>query len=146
MEVLGRKYLTGFLVEESYGGRLQWCGKRHYIQRIKTEVIKIEWIPAEVYGSGTSSLSAQDRTKVELFEIMCLRSIYTIRRVDRERNSVIRESWVYWKNWEERVEMARACGKNGKGKIGQEKKGGWSERFTGEERVNRVETSFCFSF
>ena len=35
--------------------------------------------------------SAQERIKIEVFEMMCLESICGIRRVDRVRNSLIRE-------------------------------------------------------
>ena len=54
--------------------------------------------------------------------MMCLGNICGMRRVDRARNSLIGERRMCVecteKNWEERVKMVRACGKNGGGKIG----------------------------
>ena len=44
-----------------------------------------------VYGSETWSLSAQERIKMEVLEMMCLRNICGIRRLDRGRNAIIRE-------------------------------------------------------
>ena len=44
-----------------------------------------------VYGSETWSLSAQERRKIELFEMTCLKNICGIRREDRVRNAIIRE-------------------------------------------------------
>ena len=44
-----------------------------------------------VYGSETSSLSAQERRKIGVFTRMCLRNICGIRRVDRVRSLQIRE-------------------------------------------------------
>ena len=44
-----------------------------------------------VYGSETWSLSTRERRKIEVFEMMCLRMICGIRRVDRVRNPLIRE-------------------------------------------------------
>ena len=37
------------------------------------------------------SLSAQERRKTEVFEMMCLRNICGIRRVGRVRNAIMRE-------------------------------------------------------
>ena len=36
-------------------------------------------------------MNAQERSKIEVFEMMCLRKICGIRRVDRARNAIIRE-------------------------------------------------------
>ena len=51
-------------------------------------------IPTVVYGSETRSLSAQERRKIEVFEVMCLRNICDVIRVDSVRSSIIREVWV----------------------------------------------------
>ena len=48
-------------------------------------------IPTVVYGSEIWSLSAQERRKIEVFEMVCLRNICGIRRVDRVRDAIIRE-------------------------------------------------------
>ena len=48
-------------------------------------------ISTVVYGSEAWSLSAQERRKIEAFEMMCLRNICGIRRVDSVRNEIIRE-------------------------------------------------------
>ena len=44
-----------------------------------------------VYGSEILSLCAQERRKIEVFKMMCLRNICGIRRINRVRNSLIRE-------------------------------------------------------
>ena len=71
------------------GEKLQEVDKFYYleVQRSKTGVVT----PTVVYGSETWSYGAQERRKIEVFEMMCLRNICGIRRVDRVRNSIIRE-------------------------------------------------------
>ena len=56
-------------------------------QRSKTSTV--------IYGSETLSLRAQDRRKIGVFEIMCLRNICGIIRVDIVRNAIVRELWKY---------------------------------------------------
>ena len=48
-------------------------------------------IPAVVYGSETCLSSAQERRKIEVFEMMCWRNICGLRRVDRVKIAIIRE-------------------------------------------------------
>ena len=48
-------------------------------------------IPTVVHDSETWLLSTQEKRKIEVFEVMCLRNICGIRRVDRVRNTLIRE-------------------------------------------------------
>ena len=48
-------------------------------------------IQTVAYGSETWPLSAQEKKKIKLFEMMCLRNICGIRRVDRVRDAIIRE-------------------------------------------------------
>ena len=43
-----------------------------------------------VYGSETWSLRAQESRKIEGFEMMCLRNICDIRRVNKVRNTIIK--------------------------------------------------------
>ena len=45
-------------------------------------------IPTLVYGSVMWSLGVQERRKIEVFEMMCLRNICGIKRVDRVRNAI----------------------------------------------------------
>ena len=59
---------------------------------IKRELFEMVVIPTVVYGSETWSLSAQEKRNIEEFEMMCLRHICGIRRVDRVRNASIREN------------------------------------------------------
>ena len=56
--------------------------------------------------------------KIEMFEMMCLGSTCGIRRVDRIRNSLIRERWRCELSVEKCVEMVMSCGKGGGVKIG----------------------------
>ena len=60
--------------------------REHDTQRSKTGVIGKSSDTGDVV-----ILSAQERRKIEVFEIMCLRNVCGIRRVDRIRNSLIRE-------------------------------------------------------
>ena len=48
-------------------------------------------IPTVAYSSETWSINAQERRKTEVFEMMCLRKMCDIRRMDRVRNSLIRK-------------------------------------------------------
>ena len=41
-----------------------------------------------VHGSERRSLNAEERRKIEVFEMMCLGNICGIRRVDRVRNAI----------------------------------------------------------
>ena len=52
----------------------------------------------------TWSLSAQERRKLEVFEMMCLRNLCGIRRVDRVRNAIIIERYGYELSVLERIE------------------------------------------
>ena len=60
-------------------------------RELKRELYERVVIPSVVYGSETWSLSAQERRKIQVFEMMCLRNICGIRRVNRVRNAIIRE-------------------------------------------------------
>ena len=60
-------------------------------REVKRELYERVVIPTVVYGSETWSLSAQERRKIEVFEMMCLRNICGLRRVNRVRNALIRE-------------------------------------------------------
>ena len=87
----GKKHL------EDDGKVVEW---EHDIIRNKPEFYERIVIPTMVYGSLTWSLSAQERRKVEVFEMMCLKNICGIRRV---RNAIIREVRV-WFECTERIE------------------------------------------
>ena len=58
---------------------------------VKGELYERVVIPTVVYGSETRPLSAKEKRKTEVFEMMCLRNIFGIRRVDIVRNSLIRK-------------------------------------------------------
>ena len=60
-------------------------------REVKWELCEKVVIPTVVYGSETWSLSAQERRKIEVFEMMCLRNICSISAEDRVRNTIIRE-------------------------------------------------------
>ena len=60
-------------------------------REVKLEIYERVVIPTVVYGSETWSLSAQERSRIEVFEMMCLRNICGLRRVGRVRNIIIRE-------------------------------------------------------
>ena len=63
------------------GGRKVWgtmtkLWKENMISReVKRELYERVVIPTVVYGSETWSLSAQERIKIGVFEMMCLRNI-----------------------------------------------------------------------
>ena len=59
-------------------------------RELKLELYERIVIPTLVYGSETWSLSARERRKIEVFEMMRFRNIFGIRRVDRVRNAIIR--------------------------------------------------------
>ena len=61
---------------------------------VKRELYERIAIPTVVYVSKTWALSAHERRKIEVFEMMCLRNICGIRRLDRVRNGIIRERCV----------------------------------------------------
>ena len=73
-------------------GTIAKLWKGNMISReIKRELFEMVAIPTVVYASETWSLSAQEKRNIEVFEMMCLRHICGIRRVDRVRNASIRE-------------------------------------------------------
>ena len=59
-------------------------------EEVKWELYERLVIPTVVYGLETWSLSEHEKRKIEVFEMMCLRNICGIRRVDKVRNAVIR--------------------------------------------------------
>ena len=64
--------------------------KENIISReVKRELYERVLIPTMAYGFETW-LSAQERRKLEVFEMMCLRNISSIRRVDRVRSLLMR--------------------------------------------------------
>ena len=62
-------------------------------------------VPSLVYGSESWSLSARDRSRLEVVEMKCLRSICGLRRVDRVRNEEIRRRCQMEVSISERVEQ-----------------------------------------
>ena len=66
--------------------------KENVISReVKRELYERVVIPSVDYGSGTWSLSAEERRKIELFEMMCLRNICGIRHGQSEKHNNKRE-------------------------------------------------------
>ena len=59
-------------------------------RKVKRELYERGVIQTVVYGSETI-ISAQERRRIELFEMMCLRNMHGIIRVERVRNAIIRE-------------------------------------------------------
>ena len=51
-------------------------------REVKRELYERVVIRTVVYGSEMWSLSAQEKTKIEVFDMTCLRNICGIRRVD----------------------------------------------------------------
>ena len=68
MVVWGRKWLTGGLREERFGGRWQTLEGEYDTQRSTTGLYERVVIPTVVYSSEMLSLSAQERRKIEVFE------------------------------------------------------------------------------
>ena len=95
-------------------------------RKVKRELYERVLIPTVVYGSEMRSLSAQEGRKTELFEMMCLRNICGIRRIDRVRNAIIREMCGRELNVLERIEKNAL------------KWFGHVERMKGERLVKRV--------
>ena len=91
--VWGRKWLTRYLREEDSRDDGKVVEGEYDIQRSKRELYERLVIPTVVYGSETCSLSAQESTNIEVFEMMYLRNICGIRIVDRVRNAIKRERW-----------------------------------------------------
>ena len=88
---------------------------------VKRELYERVVIPTVVYGWETWALSAQERRKIEVFEMMCLRNMCGIRRVDRVRNAIINERCRCEWSLLERIErnmLKRAWGKNGGENVG----------------------------
>ena len=66
-------------------------------------------VPSLVYGSESWSLSARDRSRLEVVEMKCLTSICGLRRVDRVRNEEIRRRCQMEVSISERVEQKMCC-------------------------------------
>ena len=66
--------------------------KENMISReLKKDLLEKVVIPTGVHGSEAWLLNTQKRRKIEMFEMMCLRSIWGIRTCGRVRNYLIRE-------------------------------------------------------
>ena len=84
---MGEEVASGVLKGRKIWGTMAKVWKESMIPReIKRELYERVVIPTVVYGSKTWALSAQERRKIEVFEMMCLRNICGIRGVDRVRN------------------------------------------------------------
>ena len=59
-------------------------------REVKRELYERVVIPTVVYGSETWSLSAQERRKIEVFKMMCLRNICG--KIEKRNNK--REMWL----------------------------------------------------
>ena len=79
--------------------------KENRISReVKQELYGRVVIPTVVYGSETWSLSEQERRNIEVFEMMCLRNICGLRKMDRVRNAIKREKFGCELSVKERIE------------------------------------------
>ena len=73
-------------------GTIAKLWKENMISReVKQELYERVAIPTLVYYSETQSLSALERRKIEVSEMMFWRNICGIRRVERVTNAIIRE-------------------------------------------------------
>ena len=87
-EEVARRVLDGRKV---WGTMAKLWNENMISRKLKREYYERVVIPSVVYGSETLSLSEQERRKIKVFEVMCLRNICGIRGVDRVRNAIIRE-------------------------------------------------------
>ena len=89
---MGEEVVHGVLEGRKDWGTMTNLWKENMISKeVKRKLYERVVIPTVVYESETWLLSAQERIKIEIFEMMCLRNICGIRRVDRVRNTTIRE-------------------------------------------------------
>ena len=73
-------------------------------REVKRELYERVVMPTMLYGSETWSLGAQERIKLKVVEMMCLRNICGIRREDRVRNAIIRNRYGCELSVQERIE------------------------------------------
>ena len=123
------------------GGRMPKLWRENTISReVKRELYERVVVPTMVYGSETWSLSAQEKRKIEAFEMMCLRKVCGIRRVDRVRNSLIRERCGFGLSVLERIErnVLKWFGhveRMGEERLVKSKCGGWEREREVTEKV-----------
>ena len=102
---MGEEVAHRVLEGRNVWGMMTKLWKENVISReVKWELYERVVILTVVYGSETLSLSAQDWRKIEVFEMMCLRNICGVRRVDRVRNAIIRKRCGCELNALERIE------------------------------------------
>ena len=67
-----------------------WSG-RSVTVRVKRELYERVVVPTVMYGSESWGLKVEEREKLDVAEMKCLRSICGVTRMDRVRNEVVRE-------------------------------------------------------
>ena len=116
---MGEEVADRVLEERKVWKTMENLWKENMISReVKRELYERVVIQTVVYSSETWSLSVQERRKIEVFEIMCLKNICVISRGGRVRNAIIRERYGCELSVLEKRDQA--CGKNWKGKVAYE--------------------------
>ena len=70
----------------------------------KSELYKRVVVPTVMYGSGAWGLRVEERRKLDVMEMRCLRSMCGMTRMDRLRNEVVRERLGVEEKLSERVD------------------------------------------
>ena len=100
--------------------------EKSIFREVKRELYERVVIPTIVYGSETWSLSSQERRKIEVFKMTCLRNIFGMRRV---RNAIIRERCGCELSELERIERNVL---HGSGMWKEWERKGWLKECTGQ--------------
>ena len=80
-----------------------WSG-RSVSLRVKRELYERIVVPTVMYGSESWGMKVEERNKLDVAEMKCLRSMCRVTRMDRVRNEVVRERVGVSENLSKRVD------------------------------------------
>ena len=75
----------------TFGAMKRMWNGRSVSLRVKRELYERIVVPTVMYGSESWGMKVEERSKLDVAEMKCLRSMCRVTRMDRVRNEVVRE-------------------------------------------------------
>merc|ERR1712074_391147 len=84
---------------------------------VKRELYERIVVPTVIYGSESWGMKVEERGKLDVAEMKCLRSMCGVTRMDRVRNEVVRERVLGYESggkprWRNRLVCCVECGRS----------------------------------
>ena len=88
----------------TFGAMKRMWNGRSVSLRVKRELYERIVVPTVMYGSESWGMKAEERNKLDVAEMKCLRNMCRVTRMDRLRNEVVRERVGVRENMSKRVD------------------------------------------